>query len=131
MPNHAHFAKLLEGPSKWNRWRKEHPRTTPDLSGSELVSADFTGVDFSGVKLSGSDLNGSILKSADLSYADLSEADLGGSRFHTGNMRQSYFCERKLDRSQLPGGFVFRRQSDRCRLMRCRFYSFGSVGVAP
>jgi uncharacterized protein YjbI with pentapeptide repeats len=96
MPKNAHFAKLLEGPRRWNEWRKEHPRITPDLSGAELIGANYSRIDFSGVNLSGSDLTKAIFTNADLSNADLSDADLDGAVLGKANLTRADFRDAYL-----------------------------------
>ncbi len=102
MADPRHVAVLERGVEAWNRWRQEHPRTRPDLSGDlvpESLEADIafltaavvnevasgpasvtaTGADapvLNGIDWRRADLRGARLDGAVLIEADLSRADL-------------------------------------------------------
>lgn len=46
MANEKHLARLRDGVSTWNAWRKEHPEITPDLEGADLREADLKAAKF-------------------------------------------------------------------------------------
>ncbi len=71
-----HLVFLDQGPEAWNRWREEHPKLRPGLTGAKLTGRDFKDLDLKKVNLSGADLSGSDLSGSDLGWADLSGADL-------------------------------------------------------
>jgi uncharacterized protein YjbI with pentapeptide repeats len=65
MANKKHVAQLKQGVEAWNQWRRENPKTRPNLSRAGLIRASLRGAD---------------LRRTDLSKADLSHADLRGRR---------------------------------------------------
>ncbi len=67
MANQKHLKILKQGVDVWNKWRQEHPRIKPDLSGADLNRSNLYGANFS---------------KADLSYIDISEAHLGYANFN-------------------------------------------------
>jgi uncharacterized protein YjbI with pentapeptide repeats len=75
MANREHLGMLIEEPARvWNKWRKQHPEITIDLSGAKLSGTDLRETD-----LSKADLRGTNLSEADLIDSDLSGADLAGA----------------------------------------------------
>ena len=79
MANEEHVNLLKDGVDAWNKWRKEHPDTRPDLTGANLTGANLTGASLSGADLSGAFLLTTDLREADLRGADLSKATLLGN----------------------------------------------------
>jgi uncharacterized protein YjbI with pentapeptide repeats len=79
MANPEHLKILKRGVEQWNRWRKENPDITPDLSMVNLCGEMFIGADLRWADLSEADLSQANLSEADLSEADLRWADLGGA----------------------------------------------------
>jgi hypothetical protein len=67
---------LMEDVERWNQWRREHPRITPILSGTELIKAKRSRANFEGAILRGTNLTRANLREADLRKADLAEAGL-------------------------------------------------------
>src|ERR1019366_4999295 len=43
------LARLKKGVDGWNRWRQDHPRVRPDLSGADLAEANLTKANLDGV----------------------------------------------------------------------------------
>jgi hypothetical protein len=41
MANAEHLEILKQGWDVWNQWRREHPKTQPDLSEADLSEADL------------------------------------------------------------------------------------------
>ena len=79
----GHGELIEKGVGFWNRWRKEHPDTIPELEGLNLQGRDLRDADLRGAKLfkavlAGADLGGADLSGADLRGADLAGADFGG-----------------------------------------------------
>lgn len=70
MANKKHLKILKQGVDTWNAWRKQHPKSKPNLAGADLSSANLKHVDFSRTNLS----------TANLQNADLTRADLSGTR---------------------------------------------------
>jgi uncharacterized protein YjbI with pentapeptide repeats len=86
MANQDHLDKLREGVNAWNRWRKDHPQITPDLSGAELTGANLqranlTATNLRDASLLRADLKEASFDGADLRHANLAEANLGGTSF--------------------------------------------------
>lgn len=86
MANPRHLKILLKGIEVWNKWRDDHPRIRPDLSGANLSEYDLSDANFRLTDLSRSDLSYSklgadfaaaSLKFANLTGASLEDADLG------------------------------------------------------
>jgi uncharacterized protein YjbI with pentapeptide repeats len=100
------FEKLLQGVESWNRWRRDHPETTLDLSFVDLGGADLLGIDLASrfpgkaylhganlarsnlkdARLTGANLSSSTLAQADLRAADLREVDLSGADLRNANL---------------------------------------------
>jgi uncharacterized protein YjbI with pentapeptide repeats len=111
---------LIQGVEAWNHWRKQNPRTTPNLNGatfsrtglsgadfqkSLLAIANFSGTDFSGANLSdanlfGTDLIGANLSGANLHGANLSKADLSGVNFSGANLHLTVFGDCDLSETK-------------------------------
>jgi uncharacterized protein YjbI with pentapeptide repeats len=111
MANADHFAKLMEGVEKWNLWRTEHPRITPNLSGVELIRAKLSSADFEGVNLRGANLTQAYLRGADLRNADLTEADLektdlGSADLSCASLGDVFLGEATLTTATLSKAFL-------------------------
>src|SRR5258708_29325906 len=82
MASQQHLDILKQGVKSWNKWRKKHPETQPDLRRADLADINkgmLNGVNFHRAKLDGANLNQTILSTACLTYADLSDADLSAA----------------------------------------------------
>jgi len=98
MADPDHLDILAEGVGAWNRWRKAHPGTRPDLSFANLRLAE----------LSGANLRRAELRGVDLSLANLHLADLSGANLRRANLSEADFCyanliEVNLQESDLSG----------------------------
>jgi hypothetical protein len=91
MANPEHLAKLKEGVTTWNGWRKKYPDVAPDLSSVLLGEVDLFEADLSGANLCGAGFDG-----AQLGFADLTGADLTGARFNHANLGQAKLGRAKL-----------------------------------
>jgi Pentapeptide repeats (8 copies) len=56
MANEEHLQMIRQGVDAWNKWRDEHPKIQPDLSGANLIEAHLRGA-----KLGGTNLRGAII----------------------------------------------------------------------
>src|ERR1022692_2024710 len=86
MAGKAQLKILARGIRAWNRWRKEYPKVSPDLTqaklrGADLREADLHDANLSGADLSGANLRGAILRRATLTGTNLTDADLTGADF--------------------------------------------------
>jgi Pentapeptide repeats (8 copies) len=86
MANKEHVAKLKEGVTAWNAWRKENPDIQPDLSGANLSDARLWGAVLKDANLSGADLRGAAFNGGDLSKTNLRGADLRGAHLRDANL---------------------------------------------
>lgn len=76
MANEAQVARIRQGATAWNAWRKQHGDVAPELSGGALRGLDLSGAELSGADLSGADLRGTVLSGATLIGANLAGANL-------------------------------------------------------
>lgn len=103
MADPEHIERIQRGVRHWNRWRRAHPSTRPDLSrlrlghGRTLVEADLSGID-----LSGAVLRATALVRANLSRANLSQADMAGANLSGASLRGAI-----LTRANLGGADLF------------------------
>ncbi len=100
------------GVEKWNEWRAEHPRKTPDLAGLKLIKANLSNVNFEGTKLSGSNLTLAIVKNADLRGANLQQGnlyktDFGGSDLTKANLREANLRFAIMSATRLRGANLY------------------------
>jgi len=111
MANPEHLKILQQGVEQWNKWRKQHPNVTPDLSQEDLSGWQLSGAnlgntrtmllesteDFGSVTFTPADLYEVDLSGADLSSADLSGADMRGSEVRGANLRAANIERANLD----------------------------------
>jgi uncharacterized protein YjbI with pentapeptide repeats len=98
MANDDHIAKLKEGATAWNGWRKENIKEnmTPVMysqTGERLPPKEMD--------LSGADLSGMNLSEANLSEANLSEANLKGASLYQADLRHAYLNGANLSKAKL------------------------------
>ena len=96
MANETHLRILKEGSDVWDRWRKQHPTTIPDLSG-----ADIRGIDLGEANLRDADLNGANLSEANLRDTDFSLAILSNTNLTHANLRFARFDSANLSEANL------------------------------
>jgi uncharacterized protein YjbI with pentapeptide repeats len=103
MANPEHVAILATGVEPWNRWRKENPKLSPDLSAIDFTSMSaFAGlrmkmegaVQASGVNevinLVGVDFSQTDLSGSNLKYVLLTDANLSGAKFWQANLEGAW-----------------------------------------
>lgn len=133
MPNEKHFEILKKGKGTWNRWRKDNPLITPDLTGIEIapkekkygqakvaksiheMNIDLTpftetfGTKNMSEKYSGYDFSKTLLDGAknfnnhDLSSMKLTGASMRGCNFKNQEMIGLNLREVNFERSNLEG----------------------------
>lgn len=111
MANEEHLNILQQGVREWNKWRKRHRDTIPDLSeadlsNTEIWKADFRGTNFSRAKIRYADLNNS-----DLSYAQLWGADLQGAYLWKADLRGAYLGKADLRGANLTEAILTKVQA--------------------
>ena len=74
MANLEHIALLKKSTPKWNEWRRENPRITPDL-----IWANLQGANLRGANLIEANLQGAFFYEANLIGVYLNRADLTGA----------------------------------------------------
>jgi uncharacterized protein YjbI with pentapeptide repeats len=108
MSNADHLAVISRGVDSWNRWRREHAETQPQLSEADLTGVyHLDGADLSGADLSAANLSGADLKSADLTRAALSGANLMGADLRRANFIEADLRRGNLSRALLDGADLF------------------------
>jgi uncharacterized protein YjbI with pentapeptide repeats len=108
MANPEHLEILKQGVKAWNKWRQEHPKTSPDLSNADLSGvnlsrADLRGINLSEANLSKADLSGATLITAILYWTDLSEADLTHANLNGADLTHAVLNEADLTYADLSG----------------------------
>jgi uncharacterized protein YjbI with pentapeptide repeats len=119
MANPEHLARLREGVTAWNRWRREDPSAEPDLDGEDLSRLKLKGVNFSrtslvGTKMAGVDF-GIFAESACFVDSNLSRADLRAAKLTDGDFtgvlaRETRFGWADLNRTDFTNADL--RQAD-------------------
>jgi uncharacterized protein YjbI with pentapeptide repeats len=84
MANQKNLDLIKQSIDVWNIWRKQHPKTHPNLSKANLSGANLSEANLSGANLSGANLSG-----ANLSEANLSEANLHGTNLSKANLSKA------------------------------------------
>jgi len=101
MANPEHLEILKRGVEVWNRWRDANDYLDANLSGANLtgenlIDANFTNTDLSGANLSRADLSDVILTRTDLRGANICGARLIGALLRTANLRGADLSNAKL-----------------------------------
>jgi Pentapeptide repeats (8 copies) len=93
LANKRHLNILRGGVKTWNKWREEHPKIQPDLSGAELNArlgfANLRGANLREAMLFGANLGGANLSRADLLGTSLDGAHLGEANLFKANLVES------------------------------------------
>ena len=97
----THLEILVQGVTTWNHWRREHPKTQPELVGANLRGQDLSGVDLHGADLRDANLCKAYLSKADLSEANLRDADLGETNLSEAKLTKAYLYKVQLNAANL------------------------------
>jgi uncharacterized protein YjbI with pentapeptide repeats len=113
MADLEHLAKLKEGVSAWNQWRKENPGIAPDLKEADLNGITLDGADLGLTNLYGANLSRRNLSSANLvlatlNTADLTEADLSDAQLSAAGLRFAKLYGANLQRARMSGAHLTR-----------------------
>jgi Pentapeptide repeats (8 copies) len=96
MADARHLARLKQGVSAWNAWRRRSPRVRPDLSRALLIDAELRGIN-----LANANLERANLRSSTLSRANLRRANLRGADLRAASLRRA-----RLDHADLTGAVL-------------------------
>ncbi|HEY1352213.1 MAG TPA: toll/interleukin-1 receptor domain-containing protein [Ktedonobacteraceae bacterium] len=96
MADPAAIKMLQQDCGAWNRWRKERPDISPDLSKAELQGKILSGRNFDRTCFDRADLRGARLHSASLKSASFFGADLSRAR-----LRDAWLCRTTFDKTLL------------------------------
>jgi uncharacterized protein YjbI with pentapeptide repeats len=108
MPNPEHLRFLKRGVERWNAWRDQHEKITPDLIGADLTSTNLRGANLLRAELRSAELRGADLRKAhffeaELAWADLREADLAGAALPGADLRGADLRGANLHGADLRG----------------------------
>jgi uncharacterized protein YjbI with pentapeptide repeats len=113
MANPEHLARLTQGVSSWNAWRRDNRSERIDLSHSvlhqtrvpweagTLIQLDLEGANLRGTNLDWAIVKGANLRRADLSSATLRRADLRRSDLSGANLRAANLAGTNLTLASL------------------------------
>jgi uncharacterized protein YjbI with pentapeptide repeats len=107
MANYNHIKILKQGVTVWNKWRKDHPEITPDLSKTNLRSAgcldiaDLSRANLREVDLGQTYMFGIFLANADLFRANLTDADLSRVNLEGANLTDADLSGADLEGANL------------------------------
>jgi len=122
MPNEEHLELIKQGVDAWNKWRREHLDTQPDLSEADLSGANLFGAylfdtDLTGVNLSRANLSAANLSAANLSRGNLTEAnlfradlvdtDLSGANLSEADLTHVRLVHTNLENANLNGCRIY------------------------
>jgi hypothetical protein len=106
MAKAEHLAKLKEGASAWNTWRREHHRSLPNLRKARLRAANLIDAELSTADFRGADLSNALLidvnfHGANLNLANLHDAALNRANLRYANLRSANLCSAHLSNANL------------------------------
>jgi hypothetical protein len=90
------LARLRQGVTAWNAWRRRNPRLKPDLSRALLIDLELRGIN-----LAGANLERANLRQATLSRANLTRANLKRTDLRAASLRRA-----RLDHANLTGAIL-------------------------
>jgi hypothetical protein len=121
MADPKHVARLKQGVTSWNAWRRRNPKLKPDLSRALLVDLELRGINLSEANLARTNLRQATLSRANLTRANLTRADL-----RAASLRRA-----RLDHADLTGA-ILRHTSlaevslEGCSLTGCEIYGIAA-----
>ena len=135
-----HLAELKQGVRHWNAWRLDSPGVRPLLFDADLRRevtglADLNGIDFSnanliGVNLSGVQLINANFHEANLGGANLSDAILEGANFCRSDLYATDLSRARLLRANLQGTQMAMTILNGAHLIGCKIYGMSAWDVA-
>jgi len=124
MANKEHLSILAQGLQAWNHWREDHREIAPDLSGAELIKAEFVGFDLSGANLHKVNLYWANLFSTNFSRSDLSKANLQGT-----NLYQTILEGANLEGATLTHAVLNETNLRKANLTNCKIHGIAAWKV--
>lgn len=116
MADEALLQILLQGPVKWNAWRRFHEVKKPDLSGADLNRVELPDASLEFALLTGARLNGANLTRANLYGSDLSGAKLCGAHLYGASLAGADLTRADLTEARLNGASLFLARLQSARL---------------
>ncbi len=101
MADEEHLKILRQGVGVWNRWRREHHDTRPDLSRADLRRVHLRGADLWRANMQQANISGADLIRAELGGADFTEANLRGATLIGAHLFEADFFEADLSEADL------------------------------
>ncbi len=138
------LATLHESVDTWNKWRKEYPEVTVDLTNVDLRSAKLSNVNLSKVNLSQANLSSADLSSANfseailvgvnlsravLTWANLSGTDLRGARLFGANFSVADLSRANLSGADLNQTVWVRTNLSGTNLTSCTVFGLSAWGL--
>ena len=101
MANLEHLAKLQEGVTAWDIWRKQNPNVYPNLCRADLRGTNFAWVDFCRANLREVDFRGANLREVNFREANLNMADFYEADLYRANFKDAHLDEARLSEANL------------------------------
>ena len=127
MANEEHLKMLEGGVAAWNRWRKVHPKISPDLSGASLVRGNLRDANFFRADLSKADLRYADLVRANLFNANLNSANLVGAELSGASLDEATLCGANLFGANFNGAILNYADLTKARI---NWTSFGNLDLS-
>ena len=127
MANPEHLKILEEGVPAWNRWRKEHPEISPDLSDASLMRTNFRDANFFRADLTHADLRYADLVRANLFNANLDSSILIGAELSGASLDEAILCKANLFGANFNGANLNYADLTKARI---NWTSFGNLDLS-
>ena len=101
MANDEQVEILLQGASRWNTWRKQHPNECIDLSHKKFKKIDLTNVDLHKAFLDHTNFSKATLIDAIFSDAIITNTNFNGADLIHANFTNAIACDAKFRRANL------------------------------
>ena len=106
MPDEEHLRLLQQGVEAWNRWREQHPVTSPDLTDANLselnlAGANLRGTNFTNAEIGKVNFGDAFLMNAVFRCANIRDANFGSADLTAADFRASNFDSVNLSHADL------------------------------
>lgn len=129
MANSKHLAILKQGVEVWNKWKKENPKITIDLSNTKLNSLDLSEINLSYGNLSNTDCSNTKFRNSELWSVNFSHANLKNTDFSDATILGCDFRQSNLTNSHLFHANAFESDFSDANLDFANF-SYGELSRA-